>query len=276
MTVAPASMAYGAMLRPELDAVLDWAALEGWNPGLADAEAFFASDPGGFFVARREGVPVAAICVVNHTKTFAFLGLYICKPEARGKGIGFGLWNMALAHAGPRGIGLDGVADQQANYAASGFVLASRTERFTGCVDAAQPLDAVRPMDVGWITEMEAAACGYDKPAFMGAWLAPSPDRLTLVLPDRSGFATVRACRQGAKIGPLVATDLGGAKALLHGAAGVFSGPLTLDLPVESDAMTDYCRSIGMSCGFATARMYRGAAPKPGAHVRAVGTLELG
>jgi hypothetical protein len=34
------------------------------------------------------------------------------------------MWNAAIAHAGPRVIGLDGVVAQQQNYARSGFKLA--------------------------------------------------------------------------------------------------------------------------------------------------------
>ena len=100
----------------DLSLILDWAADEGWNPGLDDAEAFFAADPAGFFVAVDEqDNPVASISVVNHTDDFAFLGLYIVRKEFRGRGIGLGLWKHALQHAGARTVGLDGVEAQQDN-----------------------------------------------------------------------------------------------------------------------------------------------------------------
>ena len=57
------------MIRPmtvtELELVLDWAADEGWNPGLDDAAAFYAADPAGFLIKEVDGQPVAAISVVN-------------------------------------------------------------------------------------------------------------------------------------------------------------------------------------------------------------------
>lgn len=31
-----------SMTRPELDLCIQWAAAEGWNPGLHDADAFYA------------------------------------------------------------------------------------------------------------------------------------------------------------------------------------------------------------------------------------------
>jgi hypothetical protein len=43
------------MHRDELDLAVEWAALEGWNPGLHDADAFYAADPDGFFVGLLDG-----------------------------------------------------------------------------------------------------------------------------------------------------------------------------------------------------------------------------
>lgn len=37
------------MTREELDIAVEWAAREGWNPGVHDADAFYAADPNGFF-----------------------------------------------------------------------------------------------------------------------------------------------------------------------------------------------------------------------------------
>lgn len=277
MSVQESPVTFGQMERGELETVLGWAATEGWNPGLEDASAFFETDPEGFFVARLGGAPIAAISVVNHSESFAFLGLYLCLPNHRGQGIGLRLWTHALAHAGQRTVGLDGVPDQQANYAASGFEHAGATVRFSGTL---APRDGkTRPAtkaDTEHLAALEAEACGYAKPAFMAAWLKPSATRQTRVLADETGFATIRKCRSGAKIGPLVAEDLNGAQTLIHDLATVFEGPISIDVPDQSTRLADYCKACGLAPTFATARMYRGAAPSPGAHVQAVATLELG
>ncbi len=36
------------MARSEIDLAIEWAAREGWNPGLHDADCYFAADPKGF------------------------------------------------------------------------------------------------------------------------------------------------------------------------------------------------------------------------------------
>ena len=33
----------------EFQTLVQWAALEGWNPGLEDAAVFWATDPNGFY-----------------------------------------------------------------------------------------------------------------------------------------------------------------------------------------------------------------------------------
>lgn len=270
----------------DLEHILTWAAAEGWNPGQEDAAAFFAADPDGFFVALDDngtdmGAPIAAISVVNHAETFAFLGHYIVQPSHRGQGIGLALWTEALKHAGTRVVGLDGVEDQQANYAASGFVLAGGTTRFTGQISG-QLSPAIRHAtkdDLRQLTGLEAAASGTAKPAYMNAWFTQVQTRQTLVF-DRngtlSGACTIRKCGDGAKIGPLLADTAEVAEALIHQAATLFTGPITIDVPETSTTLTDICQTLNMQPGFKTARMYRGTfAHRPPA-TYAVTTLELG
>lgn len=270
------------MTAEELATVLDWAAEEGWNPGLDDAAAFYAADPEGFFVAEVAGTLAAAISVVNHSESFAFLGLYICRPAYRGRGVGYALWRHALEHAGSRTVGLDGVPAQQENYRRSGFVLAGETLRFEGAVAplSAAQVRAARPDEFPILAEMEAEANGYTKARFAAAWLAPAATRKTLVFSNGEapeGFVTIRQCRQGHKIGPLIASDIDMAIALIHAAAAhAGAGRMVVDVPSDAAELTEFCRSLEMGCAFNTARMYRGPVPEPGRNMRTIATLELG
>ncbi len=270
------------MRRDELDTVLDWAAAEGWNPGLEDADAFYRADPDGFFIAEVDGAPAAAISVVNHAADFAFLGLYICRPDCRGQGTGYALWQHALRHAGQRTVGLDGVPAQQENYRRSGFELVEQTSRFTGVIP--HPADGgLRPAtaaDIAALIRLEAEANGYEKPRFLDTWLRPSPERRTLLRDGGDGiegFVTVRRCRQGYKLGPLVARTPETAIALLHGAGTITGGEQAMiDLPAENAALQEHCGKLGMQVSFSTARMYRGPIPAARLPWRAIATLELG
>ena len=202
--------------------------------------------------------------------------MYIVRPAYRGRGIGYDLWQHGVAHAGARTIGLDGVPAQQANYAASGFVLAGGTTRFEGIIDAARSerIRSAVSSDLPELIAREAAASGERKERYLSAWFDETETRKTLIAPD--GFLTVRACREGAKVGPLVADDAAAAERLLRHAAGLFEGRLIVDVPAASAQMTALCQSMKMTPGFETARMYRGIAPVGQGDVFAVSTLELG
>ncbi len=264
--------------------MMEWAAQEGWNPGIDDAEAFWSADKSGFFIARVADEMVAAISVVNHDEQMAFLGLYLCKPEFRGQGIGFGLWNHALQHADTRCVGLDGVAAQEANYVKSGFVRQGTVTRLEGkCPQAVQGntrmVDVTR--DYERLAQLDAQAIGYTRPQFLSQWVgAEVPTRQTVVVEHAGsveGFATVRMCHDGVKIGPIVARDDQDAMALLTAASGVFdTQKVIVDLPDNQTELMNILCGLGFINTFQTAHMFRGQAPETSKLYRAVATMECG
>lgn len=274
-------MTIRTMTLSDLEMALGWARDEGWNPGLDDASAFFAADPQGFFLAEVDGRPAAAISVVNHDAANAFLGLYICRPEFRGQGHGFALWQAALRHAGTRSVGLDGVPDQQENYAHSGFARLGRTIRYRGtCAPGTAPIRAATKNDLPALIAADGRAAGHPRPAYATAWLTDTPTRQTRVLErdgTLAGFATFRRCHEGVKIGPLHAETAADAQALLGACPPGFpAAPLFVDVP-EGSALRGLVEGLGFEPVFETARMVRSTAPE--AHPPAyhgVMTLELG
>jgi GNAT superfamily N-acetyltransferase len=270
------------MSRADLDRTLDWAAAEGWNPGVDDARAFHAADPLGFFVGWQGDEPAATISVVNYDASFGFLGLYIARPEFRGQGLGFALWQDALRRRPADCIGLDGVVAQQANYARSGFALAYRNIRFGGrapCADAihAAARDAKRTPMMAAYNVPFAAIAAYDRlcfpaprAAFLSAWLdrgPESPSRGDAAVAERdgriAGFGAIRQSREGFKIGPLFADDEAAADALFRRLAGHAPAgqPFFLDIPEPNRAALRLAERYAMKPVFETARMYTGNAP---------------
>src|SRR5690606_16283758 len=118
------------MTRPEVDLCVEWAAAEGWNPGLHDAAPFHAADSEGFLVGMLDGEPIGSISAVRYGGHFGFIGFYIVAPAWRQQGYGLQLWHAAMQHLQGRLIGLDGVVAQQDNYRKSGFALAYNNIRF--------------------------------------------------------------------------------------------------------------------------------------------------
>ena len=164
------------VMRPdEIALAADWAAAEGWNPGLADAACFVTLDPEGFFIGELDGAPAATVSCVNYDERFAFLGFYIVRGDLRGRGYGLRMWNAAIAHAPARTIGLDGVVAQQANYRKSGFQLAYANIRYGGTVAAgpAPPAGIVPLADVPFATVEADDATVFPAPRapFLRAWI---------------------------------------------------------------------------------------------------------
>ncbi|MFI1167532.1 GNAT family N-acetyltransferase [Streptomyces sp. NPDC020801] len=260
-----------------------WAADEGWNPGLSDGPAFFAQDPGGFFLGRIDGEPVSAISVVNHGPDYAFLGCYLVRPDLRGRGHGLATWKTALAHAGNRTIGLDGVVAQQDNYRQSGFEPAHRTIRFTGPAPAAvAPADVrpVGPADLDAVTAYDAVCHPAERPRFLAHWLTtPGHRALVRRTGDHvTGYGVLRPARDSLRVGPLFADTPQDARALFAAlTAGAEGHEIAVDVPETNTAGIALAEEAGLAPSFETARMYTGPVrPYARGRVFAVTTLELG
>jgi RimJ/RimL family protein N-acetyltransferase len=253
-------------LRPdEISVAIDWAATEGWNPGLADAACFAISDAQGFFVGEIDGEPVATVSCVTYDDRFAFLGFYIVRAGFRGRGHGLQIWNAAIAHAGARVIGLDGVVAQQDNYKKSGFQLAYANIRYSGIV-AVPPKPPAEIVALGTIPFAlvqadDATVFPAPRPAFLRAWITSPGHVGRAVLRDGklAAWGVIRPCRTGHKIGPLVADDRATAEAVLQALlASPGSNEIVLDIPAVNRDAIALAESLGLKPTFETARMYTG------------------
>ena len=196
-------------MRPdEISIAVDWAAAEGWNPGLADAACFSTVDPDGFLVGELDGAPAATICCVNYGATFAFLGLYIVRKDVRGCGHGLKIWNAALAHAGPRVIGLDGVVAQQQNYKKSDFKFAYANVRYGGTVATADThrgrVVALAEVPFALVAADDATVFPAPRAAFLRAWIGSTGHvGRALVRNGRlTAWGVMRPCHKGNKDRP--------------------------------------------------------------------------
>lgn len=264
-----------ALTPPEIDTAIEWAAAEGWNPGLADAGCFGVVDPSGFWGGFLDGRLVATISVVNYGRRFSFLGFYIVAPGHRGMGLGYRLWQAGMAHAGRRLVGLDGVVDQQDNYRRSGFELAYRNIRHGGVPNAARLESTRADVEIFPVAELTAGILDYDeqvfpasRPRFLDAWMkAPGHVARAAIRDGRvAGFGVIRPSRAGRKVGPLFADDRAVAEGLLAdllagSTDGAVGDEVFLDVPEPTSAAMALAEAIGLAPVFETARMYTGAAP---------------
>lgn len=264
-----------------------WCADEGWNPGDHDGPCFLAQDPEGFFVGRIGGEPVSAVSVVNYGDHFSFLGLYLVKPEFRGRGHGLATWKAALPRAGARTIGLDGVVAQQDNYRKSGFEDAHRTIRFVGEVtsDGSGPAAAV-PLARAPLAELadyDALCFPAPRPVFLREWFAaPGHIGRALIVDDRLvGYGVLRPSHDGHRVGPLFADSRVYAEvimdALIAGTGRPGAARVVIDVPETNRESLAMVGALGLEPTFEVARMYTGPV-RDVDHGKVFGmtTLELG
>ncbi len=256
--------------RDEVKAIVDWAAAEGWNPGLHDAANYYTADPSGFFLGLLNGEPIASISAVKYGSSFGFMGFYIVKPEYRGQGYGFELGNAVMYYLGScKIIGLDGVVEQQENYKRSGFELAFRNVRYE-TVNKGENLqhDGIVELSTLSFETIEL----YDKPffpadrtAFLKAWIKqPGSAALGVVQKEKLvGYGVIRPCRTGYKIGPLFVDtpDLAEKLFLALRSKAKVSEPVYLDVPEVNPAAVSLAGNHNMKVVFETARMYKGGEP---------------
>lgn len=274
------------LIRPlsagETATLIDWAAAEGWNPGLSDAAAFRAADPEGLLGGFVDGEMAAGIAAVAYDESFGFVGLYICRPDRRGRGIGKAVWDAGMARLGGRTVGLDGVPEQQANYRASGFAADHETVRFSGrLVPTGEDHSGVRPLTPDLVERalaLDHSCFPARRDGFLRTWLSrPHIAMASTAGETLTGFGVVRPCREGWKIGPLFGDDAATAMRLLAALAAACGGGIHIDVPASQPSFTAHILAAGLTPGFRTARMYRGPAPHiDRSRIFGITTLELG
>jgi len=269
----------------DMDMLIEWAAEEGWNPGLYDAQLYRLADSSGFLMGVLDGEPIATLSAVRYGKEFGFLGFYIVKPQYRGQGYGIALWHEGMKYLKDCVIGLDGVPAQQANYEKSGFKLAYRNVRYQGVAGVhGQTSTDIRPLaslPFAVVNAYDAAFFPVNRQEFTKHWISqPGATALGIVDGEKLvGYGTLRKCREGYKVGPLFADSPAQAESLfLALCANADAGePIFIDVPACHRHAVALCERHGMRMCFETARMYFGAEPRvPLDRVYGVTSFEIG
>ena len=274
------------MSRDEIDIAVDWANIEGWNPGLYDADSFYQADKQGFLIGLLDDEPIATISAVRYGKSFGFLGFYIVKNSYRGQGYGWKIWNAALEHLSGRNIGLDGVVAQQNNYQKSGFKLAYRNIRYQGIsqrlpinpnsevIDfSGLPFEMINRYDQKFFPE--------DRTSFLKSWINQPENRVMGVVKNENllGYGMIRPCQSGYKIGPLFAENAEVAESIFLALQSSITLGETfyLDIPEINPSAKALVSKYNLNMVFETARMYNQNVPDLSMHkIFGVTSFELG
>jgi len=273
------------MKQDEVNLAIEWAAKEGWNPGIHDADCYYSADSNGFFIGILGDEPIATISAVKYGKSFGFIGFYIVKPEYRGKGYGMKIWNKGLKYLHGRNVGLDGVIAQQENYKKSGFKFAYRNIRYQGNGGGKFPKNS----SVIKLSEINFEAVNFydqklfpeNRTEFLKSWINQSDSKALGILKDNklAGFGVIRKCNSAYKIGPLFAdnADLAEELFLVLKSQTKSTDKFFLDTPEINKAAVNLVETSKMNVVFETARMYTKEAPNISVNkIYGVTSFELG
>jgi len=271
-----------------LKTLVQWAAREGWNPGIQDAAVFWATDPDGYYGYYQEGELIAGGSIVSYDGRFGFMGFFIVAPPYRTLGLGRRLWYqrrntlIQRLNAGAS-IGMDGVVAMQPFYAEGGFHLAFRDERYerSGENFTLDPhISSFNIQEINEIYPLDMECFGFPRAVFLQRWLT-MPNAKTFQYTDNKGlrgFAVSRQAISGYKIGPLFADNASIAEALYRACLNSAPGEsFYLDIPVIHQAAYELVKKYRARYVFECARMYLGSPPALAINkVFGITTFELG
>lgn len=237
-----------------------------WPHRPVDWEHVFAHSQG--LVAERDGKIIATAQRWLWGDRHATIGLVIVSPACQGRRIGHRLMSALLEGMDDHSVLLQATAEGRGLYERLGFVRVGEIRQHQG-VAAPAPLIALpagwrlRPAGLNEASALhkldEDARC-MPRAALIDDLLAQADACVVLDHEGtQKGFAILRRFGRGHVIGPVVAPDAEGAKALIAHLAGMNAGRFTrIDIDFDS-GLAEWLEGIGLLRVDAPTTMVRGA-----------------
>ncbi len=253
--------------------LINWAAAEGWNPGLNDAELFYNTDPNGFYGYFLDEEMIAGGSIVSYNGKFGFMGLFIVKDEFRTQGIGRKIWHerkiLLQKRLEPNAAkGMDGVVAMQKFYNKGGFKMAFRDIRFGRKGENFEfdiNISPIKKEDLAAIYTYDEKCFGVPRKNFLEPWIFQENAHSFKIEKEGHlcGFAVLRKTLEGYKVGPLFADDFVSAEALYRTCLTLAKGEnVYLDISENHELANKLVKKYNANYVFECARMYCGAPPK--------------
>jgi predicted N-acetyltransferase YhbS len=259
-----AEVRFRAMTPEDLPAAHMLSREQKW-PHTVDDWAFFLKVGEGL-VAERDGDLVGTTMGWRFGDGAATVGMVIVSPAVQGQGIGRDLMDMILDRMGGRTVMLNATKEGMPLYRKLGFEPMGGIVQHQGTASSVPipellPNERVRPMganDTALIGQLYSRATGMDRTELSSA-LSKGAKGVVLARNDQPvGFALFRRFGLGYVIGPTVAPDVNGAKALISHWLGSKAGKFCrLDVP-EDRGLSPWLDDLGLPGVGRVTRMARG------------------
>lgn len=275
-------MHFRTMTMADVDAGLRLCRLSHWNQTARDWTRFLDGAGGRAFVSTvAEGQVNGSVATMRYRRRteggapvlvpdadVAWVAMVLVEPESRGRGLGMGLLEHALASVQDVPVvGLDATPLGRPLYERLGFVAAAtltRLERLSPSVVSAGDVSGVRPAtpaDLPAIAALDALATGLDRRVLL-TWLLEGAPELAWVHEGRSGVDGVLLGRPGhqfTQVGPVLAPSTGVAMDLLRACLSTARIQATVIDTMDGHASwRDGLEALGFTAQRPFTRMYRG------------------
>ena len=237
-----------------------------WPHRPADWKQAFRLGEG--LVAERDGSVVGVGMRWRWGAQQATIGLIVVTPACQGRRIGHRLMTALLDGLNGCSVLLHATSEGHGLYERLGFTRIGEVRQHQGTAQPSPPIalkpgQRLRPAtkaDAAALRALDAGARGMHRAALIDELLRDA--QATVVLDhDGSphGFAALRRFGRGHAIGPVVAPDADGAKALIAHLAGLNAGRFTrIDIDFES-GLDEWLETLGLLRVDAPTTMLRGA-----------------
>jgi ribosomal protein S18 acetylase RimI-like enzyme len=235
-----------------------------WPHRLEDWE--FLLENGMGLVAEIDRQIVGTIMSWNFGENAATVGMVIVSNACQGRGIGRKLMNAMLERLEGRSVMLNATAEGLRLYESLGFVTTGsvfqhQSSDFTVPVAELLPDERVRPMGArDWenLGAMFSGACGMERDALLKELRGIS--RGVVLTRDNHpvGFALLRRFGRGWSVGPVIAPDAQGARALVSHWLGKQMGKFCRLDVTGASGLSPWLAALGLPCVGEVTMMVRG------------------
>jgi GNAT superfamily N-acetyltransferase len=245
--------------------------IAGWNQTRGDWDRFLRASPAGCFVAEREGRVVGTAATIAYEGRFAWIGMVLVDPVARGQGVGTQLLEKTIEYLDGRGIPsmkLDATPQGKPLYERLGFVSEYEIERWRlKRAPAPNALLEGNIMEIEEVLQLDREIFGADRGELLRSVAQEAPE---FALQTRregrlTGYAFGRKGSRADHLGPWVAQDKISARSILDELLRRSSQPLVfVDAVKPNPWAISLLRDHGFEFARPLTRMVRGRNDFPG------------
>jgi predicted N-acetyltransferase YhbS len=283
MATRAGSLTLRPMTGPDIGTATALSREQAW-PHREDDWALFL-EAGEGIVAEQAGRVLGTVMAWRYGEDFATVGMVIVASDVQGQGLGRKLMEAMLDRLAGRTVVLNATAAGLPLYEKLGFVetgVIHQHQAIAHGVAVAEGIPGGRVRTMGQsdngLGDLYSRASGMDRTALFER-LAANAHTVVLTRDHQTvGFAQVRRFGRGWLVGPVVAPDPGGAKALILNGLRTHAGTFCrLDVTGDS-GLSEWLEEIGLPRVDSVKTMVRGRSPNPdpGISVRAIAAQALG